>query len=169
MSLINVFSDPKLRARQDQLDAQWKSLRAVYQMCDQTPDSAFAEFSTDFRAWSEFYDSGSDWSSDSNNATNVWQSKAKEWADKLTGWGCYGNFDSSGVTNSGVPGVKNPPPDEKSILESVTDSVSSAGSDFFGTLSTIGWVAVVLFVLILGMVVYVLTHAKASTPYGNIG
>jgi len=174
MPLFNIFSDPKLRARQDQLNAQWISLWAAWQNCDNTPDSAFPEFVSDRNAWNEFYDSGSDWTADSNNATNVWQAKAKEWADKLGSWGCSGNFDVTDVSSpSGIPGVKEPPPDEQSALSKAGDAISKVGGGFLGglwsSIKTVGWVAVGLVVLVLGLVVYLLTHAKVKTAEGSLG
>lgn len=168
--LPNIFSDPKLRARQDQLAAQWNSLWAAYQQCDQTPDSSFAEFATDRRLWQEFYDSGSDWSSNSQNATNEWQAKAKEWADKLSGWGCMGNDSNPDLGYSGIPGVKDPPPDDPGVLADLATAASAPVNGLFDTLKTIGWVTVGIIVIILGLAVYALTHVKASNPmYGSIG
>ena len=174
MPLFNIFSDPKLRTRQDQLNAQFNSLWAAYQNCDNTPDSSFPEFISDRNAWKEFYDSGSDWTADSNNATNLWQTKAKEWADKLSGWGCSGNFDVTDTTTpSGIPGVKEAPPDEESALSKAAKAAAGAGGSFFGglwsSIKTVGWVAVGLVVLVLGLVVYLLTHAKVKTAEGSLG
>lgn len=167
-TLPNIISDPKLRTRQDQLDAQWSSLWAVYQGCDNTPDSSFSNFATDLRNWRVFYNGGSDWSSSSENATNEWQSKAQEWSNKLNTWGCTGNQSADDLPN-GLPTVKDPPPDVKSILENAKDAISHETDSFFSTLATMGWVAVGLAVLVVLAIVYLLTHAKVSTPQASIG
>ncbi len=166
---FNLFSDPKLRTRQDQLNAQWNSLLSVYQTCDNTPDSAFSEFITDLKAWRTFYDSESDWSSSSANATNEWQAKALDWTSRLSEWGCTGNQDGEYGTPNGIPGVKEPPPDSTSILDDAKAVVSGGADSFFGSLATVGWVATGLAILIVIGIVYLLTHVSASTPYGSVG
>lgn len=155
--LPNVFSDPVLKARQDQLDGQWKSLWALYQGCDQTPDNAFSQFVNDKRAWDEFYDSGSDWSDDSKHATDNWQLKAQEWAGRLNGWGCYGTSGSANLDtgSSGIPTIKDPPKDEPSFLDKLTDSSKT----YF---TTVGIVGVALFVFVILAIVFVLSKGKAS-------
>lgn len=167
MSVLNFFSDPKLRTRQDQLNGQWNSLWAVYQACDQTPDSAFSEFATDLRLWREFYDGGNDWSSSSANATNEWQNKAMEWSQRLTDWGCTGNQSSDQLPNN-IPTVKVPPPDETSVLDDAKGFVSDKVEGIWSRLATAGWVVVGLFVLLIGGIIYLLTHVTANTPYGSI-
>jgi|SRR5882672_2669530 len=165
---LNLWSDPQTRARQDQLNAQWNALWGVWQNCDNTPDSAFAEFATDLKAWREFYNSASDFSAASINATNSWQQKAKDWSDKLTGWGCTGNQSSDDLP-SGIPGVKAPPPDEQSLLSKATSGVGNSVSSFLSTLTTIGWVAVGIVVFLVLGIIYTLTHVKVSSPTGSIG
>ena len=171
--MLNLFTDAKLRSRQDILDAQWNSLKATYGTCDQTPDAAFAEFATDYRLWKDFYDSESDWSSDSFNATNVWQDKAKEWSTRIAGWGCSGNFilsDGAQSTDySGIPGVKDVPPDEQSLLGKAADTITGLEGSIWDRLATVGWIAVGLVVLLIGGAIYLLTHVKVSAPQGSIG
>ncbi len=148
--LPNVFSDPVLKARQDQLDAQWRSLKALYDTCDQTPDSAFSEFATDFKNWKEFYESGSDWSDDSKSTTDGWQRQAQEWSSRLTGWGCYGTAGSAdlGQSDGAIPTVKDPPPDEPGFLDKLGSDL-----DFWtktATYTTIGLtVAAIVFAFYL--------------------
>lgn len=176
MSLFpDLFVDPSLRARQDQLNAQWNSLRASYTLCNNTPDAAFAEFATDYASWQTFYASESDWSSDSFNATNSWQQKAVQWSNNMKAWGCTGNDEdnSDASTPSGIPGISAPPTDEQGAVgkaaSSVGDAVKNAFAGVWNTLTTIGWVAVGLVVLILGGIVYLLTHTNVSTPQASIG
>jgi hypothetical protein len=173
---LNIFSDPKLRTRQDQLDGQWYSLLQVVQFCDNVPDSSFSNFTSDLRAWQAFYESGSDWSSSSENATNDWQAKALEWSKQLNAWGCTGNISGSDSTQSGIPGVKTPPPDQGDFLDKAVDAAKGLADKATGPLdaiwnriATVGWVALGLIVLILGLAVYSLTHVKANTPYGSVG
>ncbi len=168
MGLLNLFSDPKLRARQDQLNAQWNSLLSVYQTCDNTPDSAFSEFATDLRAWRTFYDSEADWSSSSANATNEWQAKALEWTQRLSEWGCTGNQDGEYGTPNGIPGVKTPPPDSTSVLEDVKGLATGAADSIWSRLMTAGWVVTGMFVLLIVGIIYLLTHVTANTPYGSV-
>jgi hypothetical protein len=179
MALFNFFSDPALKARQDQLDADWNSAWAVVQTCDNVPASSFSGFSTDRINWKQFYDSGSDWSSDSNNATNEWQARLKTWTDQFRQWGCTGNFsltpgtvgaDDPTPENNGIPAVKTPPPDTKSILEQAKDAVGKAGQGLWSDISFIGYAILATVLLVVFGLIYVLTHAKVSAPgVGSIG
>ncbi len=170
MALFNVFSDPKLVARQAQLDAQWNSLWASFQACDATPDSAFSEFVTDRNGWKTFFDSGSDWSSDSKRATDDWQTKAQDWSNRLQSWGCTGNEDSAPQPgSSGIPSVKDPPPDEPGIIDEITGVAKAATDKGIGWIETIGWVALGLAVLIIVAIVYLGTHSKVETPGLKVG
>jgi hypothetical protein len=177
MSLFpDLFVDPSLRARQDQLNATWNGLRASYGVCQNTPDASFAEFTTDYNAWQAFYASESDWTTDSFNATNSWQQKAVQWANNFKAWGCTGsdptNSDVTTPTN-GIPGVSAPPADEQGVIgkaaTSLNDSVKNALAGFWNTLTTIGWVAVGLIILILGGIIYLFTHTNVTTPTASIG
>jgi hypothetical protein len=176
MSLFpDLFVDPSLRARQDQLNATWNGLRASYTICQNTPDASFAEFTTDYNGWQAFYASESDWTTDSFNATNSWQQKAVQWSNNFTAWGCTGNDpdNSDSSTPSGIPGVTAPPADEQGALASAAAALeapaTSALSSIWSTISTIGWVAVGLAVLIVFALVYTITHAKIATPTATIG
>jgi len=177
MALFNVFSDPALRARQDVLDGQWNSARAVFGTCDSTPDSAFSEFTTDYNNWKSFYNSGSDWSTDSANATNTWQAQLKSWTDKFAQWGCTGNFTltpgSVGADDAPepdyIPKIKKPPPDQPRLLSRIGQQVKDGAQSFWSTLTTIGWVAVGLAILLGLGLIYLLTHVRVSTPQGSLG
>jgi hypothetical protein len=153
--LPNIFSDPALRARQDQLDAQWNSLWASYQQCDNTPSAAFPEFSTDLRLWREFYASGSDWSSDSKHETDIWQGKAQEWAGKLAGWCAMG-------ADSGIPTVKDAPPDSPGVLDRVLDPFKKTEADIFSFFKGTGIAIFVLILIVIFALVFVLTKGKAN-------
>jgi len=169
MSILpNIFSDTKLRARQGQLDGQWKALRAAFGACNNTPDSSFVEFTNDFENWSAFYDSESDWSSGSKSATDEWQTKAQDWSRRLTSWGCNGNWDSlnvvsaTGDTSNGIPSIKDPPPDDPGIVDSVLGVVHKVADPVANTAATIGWVAVGLIILIIAAIVWTVTHGQVS-------
>lgn len=173
-----IFTDPALKARQDVLAAQWNSLRAAFSVCDNTPDSSFSEFQTDYTNWTTFYNSGTDWSSDANNATNTWQTTAKSWADRLNQWGCNGTATlSPGSVGSdqpdptgGIPGIKTAPPDTTSLLEQAKNAIGNAGNGLWSDITTIGWAILGVLVLIVFGLIYVLTHVKISLPaYGSIG
>jgi hypothetical protein len=165
---LGVFVDPKLRGRQDILDAQWKSLKTGFTACDNTPDSSFAEFTNDFASWSMFYASESDWSSGSKATTDEWQTKAQDWSNRLQSWGCNGNWDgvntvsAVGNASSGIPLVKDPPPNDPGIVDQALGLVHKVTDPITGTASTVAWVAVAVLVLAIGAVVYILTKGKAS-------
>ncbi len=167
MALFNIFSDPALKARQDQLDGQWNSLQALYSSCNNTPDASFAEFATDFRLWKEFYNSGSDWSADSKRATDEWQTKAQEWSRKLASWGCTGNTqDANGDPipqsgDAGIPTVKDNPPDQPGLLDSLNPLPKLES-----WAETVGWVVVGLVVLAILAVVWISTKGHAKGPGG---
>ncbi len=162
MALFNVISDPALKARQDELDAQWSSLSALYSGCDQTPDNAFAEFSTDLRLWREFYASGSDWSASSKTATDTWQTKAQDWSRRLQGWGCYGTAGSDQLDagSGAIPTVKDPPPDAPGLLDNLKalDPLPEIEKWAEG----VGLIVVGVVVLVIIAIVYITTkgHAK---------
>lgn len=168
MALFNVFSDSELKARQDQLDAQWKSLNSLINTCDDFPSSGWVEFVNDFRNWQEFYDSGSDWSSDSKHATDLWQVKAGEYAKRLAGAGCRGGIGSvAGVDvvsagDSGIPFVKEPPADMPGLFHEILSGVDQAQDTLLAPLKTAGWVVVGVVVLIVIALVWILTKGQAS-------
>jgi hypothetical protein len=177
MSLFpDLFVDPSLRARQDQLNATWNGLRASYGVCQNTPDASFAEFTTDYNAWQAFYASESDWTTDSFNATNSWQQKAVQWANNFKAWGCTGSDPENSGNDTpvnGLPIVKDAPPDEKGSVgqaaSSIGDAIKNGLAGVWNTIETVGWVVVGLIVLILGGIVYLLTHTNVSTPTASIG
>ncbi len=153
--LPNVFSDPKLRARQEQLDGQWNSLWATWQSCDGTPDSAFSEFASDRTNWKNFYDGESDWSADSKTATDEWQKKAQEWSGKLASWCGAG-------AAAGIPSVKDAPPDDPTLIDRTFSIVRKAEDTVIAPFATIGWVAVGFAVLMILAIVWIFTKGRAK-------
>lgn len=152
MSILpNVFSDPKLRARQDQLDAQWNSLWATWNACNDTPDSAFPEFATDRRLWKDFYDSETDWSASAKTATDEWQVKAASWASKLSGW-------CGGGSSSGIPTIGAAPPDDVTLVDRVLEAPKQA----INLVATLSYVAVGFAVLVVLGIIYISTKGKVS-------
>lgn len=160
------------------LDSQWNSLKAAYSVCDNTPDSSFSEFTTDFNNWKTFYKSGTDWSSDANNATNIWQNTAKSWSDRLNQWGCTGTATLSPGSvgadqpdpTGGIPGIKTAPPDTQSIWQQAKTAIGEAGSGLWSEISFVGWAILGVVVLLVFGLVYILTHTKVSVPgVGSIG
>ena len=145
-------------------------MHANWTLCQNTPDASFSEFATDYAAWQEFYGSESDWSSNSFNATNEWQTKAGEWADKLSQWGCTGNDENAPAdAPSGIPGVKPAPADQQSLIDKAGKVVSDDITGVTNTIKTIGWVALGVVVLIIVGLIYLIPHTKVSTPSGGIG
>ncbi len=176
MSILpDIFQDPALVQRQDALNAQWLSLNNVKTGCDGLPDSAWLEFVNDYKAWQQFYDSGSNWSADSKKATDGWQLKAQEWSKRLPGYGCAGSLgvitttdqfgnptgrqDVYATGDQGIPGVKDPPPDEKGAIEKISDSVG-------GAVKAVGIFVALVVLLVVGGLIYILTrptlHAAAA-------
>lgn len=160
MSILpNIFSDPVLRTRQDQLNSQWISLNASVNTCkvDESSSSIWLEFVADFKGWQEFYDSGSDWSMDSKHATDEWQTKASDWSGRL-GEICGGVSGIQLAGDTGIPTVKANPADDKPFWSPLTDTINTIHSDA----STIGWVAIGVIVLVVLVIGYVLTKGHAS-------
>lgn len=148
---MNFFSDPELRGRQEILDGQWNSLWGTYNAtCSNGLGNAFPEFATDYRNWKSFYDSGSDWTSASKHETDIWQTKAQEWAKRLRDYGC----GDSQYSDLGIPGVKDPPEDRPGFIDDLKNAADKAA---------LTWVAVVA--LLLGAVILVVYFISKS----NIG
>lgn len=168
MALFNIFSDPELKARQDQLDGQWAATNAMFQTCDNTPSQAFPEFTRDLAAWRQFYDSGSDWSADSKHATDEWQTKLKDWVQRLKDYGCQGSVGSIGgedITangDQGYAGVKDNPPDKPPLFQSLLDGIQSTENTLLAPLGKLGIGVSVVVVILLIIVAYVLTRGKAE-------
>jgi hypothetical protein len=175
VALFNIFSDPVIAARQDQLNAQWIALYGAQQHCDGLPDTGWLEFINDYKAWQAFYDSGTDWTASANNATNEWQKKLQDWTGRFQSYGCLGSLGSvdgeeiAPDVGTGLPTVKDPPPDQKSLLASAGDEISGVVGSVKDGLATASYVVVGLVVFVLLLVVYSLTHVRASTPYGSVG
>ena len=172
--LPNIFSSPELRARQDQLDGQWSSLNGIQQTCNEFPSQAWVEFSNDLRNWREFYDSGSDWSQSSEKATNEWQIKAQEWTTRMRASGCTGTAGSAGgdyipSSQSGIPGVKDPPPLSQGLLDEAAEAFEKGTDALASPFKTLGWVAVGIVVLILVTVVWITTKGQASGYGVSVG
>ena len=161
--LPNLFSDPNLRTRQSQLDAQWNSLNGLVSQCNDIPNTAWVEFVNDKKNWEVFYDSESDWSQDSKEATDQWQTKAQEWAARFSSYGCSGSIGSIGgvdITSGGdkgIPNVKNPPPNEDSFIDKI-------GSAF----KTVGIGLVVFLAVIILVFVYIIRNTKVTTSQGSV-
>jgi len=162
--LPNVFSDPALKARQDVLHGQWTSLHELSQSCDGLTTESWYQLETDWLNWKDFYDSGSDWSSSSEKATNEWQNKAKEWADRLNRAGCRGSTVASDITpvDTGIPGVKDPPPLTPGLLDEAAAAFKKGTDALSSPFKTLGWVAVGVVVLILVSIVVITTKGHAS-------
>lgn len=167
MALFNIFSDPALKARQDVLDAQWSSLNALFNTCDAMPSQSWVEFVNDLKSWRIFYDSGSDWSSSSEKATNEYQVKAQEWSQRLDAAGCRGSVGSVGGDDipgsvSGIPGVKDPPPLTPGLLDEAASAFEKGTDALSSPFKTLGWVAVGIVVLIVVGLVVITTKGHAS-------
>lgn len=164
----DLFVDDVIKARQDALDGQWKSLKTSFTLCNNTPDSSFAEFTNDFTNWSDFYASGSNWSSSSKHATDEWQTKALEWTNRLRSWGCTGNVNNydvisaTGDTQAGIPTVRPNPADDKTFLQNAADAATALTQPARDAAATVGWAVVGLVVLVIVALAYVLTRGKAS-------
>jgi len=169
--LFNVFVDEKLAQRQQILNAQWDSLDTLQQNCKSVPASSWSEFQNNLRDWRSFFNSGSDWSSSSKTATDEWQLKAAEWAKRFDSFGCSGVrgefiFDSG---DRGIPGVKDPPPDDPGILDGVLSAYDKTSSALLAPLATAGWVAVGLVVVVIAAVVWIATKGKGSAGPVSVG
>lgn len=148
-----LFSDPKLRARQDTLNAQWNSLWAAYQACD-TPSAAFPEFATDLNAWRSFYESESDWTDSSKRATDEYQSKAQEWQRRMSAWNC----GQSGYADGGLPGVKDNPADEPGLLDDLGDNLKAP----FAFIRNLTWGVLAVGALVILGIIWVLSRKSFS-------
>jgi hypothetical protein len=162
--LPNIFSDPALKARQDVLHAQWTSIHKLSLSCEGLTTESWHQLETDWLNWKEFYESGSDWSSSSEKATNEWQVKAQEWTARLNSAGCRGSTvgDDIVTPDTGIPGVKDPPPLTPDFLDEVTDGFTQITDAATSPFKTLGWVATGIVVLIIVGLVIVLTKGKAS-------
>jgi hypothetical protein len=174
MSLFpNIVSNPALRARQDQLDAQWSSLNGIQQNCSDLPSQAWVQFVNDLRNWREFYDSGSDWSQSSEQATNDWQIKAQEWTTRMAASGCGGTAGSVGDTYipaaGGIPTIKDPPPLSQGLLDEASDAFKKGTDALESPFKTLGWVAVGIVVLIIVAVIWISTRGHASGYGVDVG
>ena len=157
---MNFFSDPELRARQDVLDGQWKSLWGTYNAtCSNGLGNAFPEFATDKANWDAFYDSESDWSSASKHETDIWQTKAQEWAKRLKDYGC----GDSTYSDLGIPGVKDPPPDQPGLFDKAIDAAKS-GAKWYA--AAVGGVAIAILIAIVAMVYFL---SKSNLNVSAVG
>lgn len=157
----NFFSDPELRARQTQLNAQWSSLWATYQStCENGLGNAFPEFASDYRAWQDFYESESDWSSASKHETDIHQTKAQEWSKRLANYGC----GDKSLSDLGIPGVKDPPADPKGFTDKLAD-IASKPFEFVKNL-TIG-IGILIAVIVLALIWFISNRDFSVTREGG--
>jgi hypothetical protein len=170
--LPDMFVDPALRTRQDLLNGQWISISASIKRCDNFPTTEWISFSNDFRNWTTFYDSESDYTSSSKHATDDWQTKLQYWSGELSRW-CSANINSDGnaVDSSNpdyvyVPGVKDPPPDPQGsgILDELKKDVAAPFQWAEGLVLKIGIGVAVLVVIVIIGIIYALSKSnlKAS-------
>ena len=152
---MDIFVDPQLRARQDQLNAQWIALKSTVDNCQLDPVSAaaFSQFYADFASWQSFYESGSDWTSSSKKATDDWQSKLQEYTKTVGGGFCS---QSQAGDSSYIPGVKDPPPDEPGFIQSLADKAAAAGKTAY-------WTGTVFVFAIVAAIVLMFYFASKST------
>jgi hypothetical protein len=163
MSILpNFFSDPQLRARQDQMNSQWFALNDTVNNCqlDPTTSSLFNQFSADFYAWQQFYGSESDWTTASRNATNDWQQKLQDYT-KSIGNACAFGADGSGAY---IPTVKDPPPDTQSpgLLTELKNDAAAPFNWLEGLVTKIGIGLLILVIVIVGAVVLFSTKGHAE-------
>lgn len=165
MAWLNLVSDPALRARQEQLNADWYALNQTIDSCALTASSApaFSQFYADYDSWKSFFESGSDWSSDSKRATDSWQTKLQEYT-KLARTYCQ---EASGAEPAYIPGVKDPPPDEKNLIDKGIDLFKSPFTAAENVVKTLGIVTAVIVGAILITIVYV--SVKGSFKAGPSG
>src|SRR5215471_20743042 len=165
--LPDMFVDPQLRARQDQMDAQWSSLNGTINSCDAFPDAAWVQFVNDLRNWRDFYAGGNDWSSASKHATDDWQTKLQSWTTQVASWCVPGASDPTYI-----PTVKDPPPDQPSTLQTLLGEVKSDVAAPFVWVEDvalkIGIGLAVLVVLIIVAIVVVLVKGNVKTGPGGI-
>lgn len=169
--LPNVFSDPALKARQDVLQGQWRALHELSQSCDGLTSESWYQLETDWLNWGTFYDSGSDWSSSSEKATNEWQRKAQEWSARLNSAGCHGSViaDDINPVDTGIPGVKDPPPLTPGLLDEASVAFEKGTDALASPFKTLGWVAVGVVVLIIVGIVVITTQGHASGYGVSVG
>ena len=160
--MFNFFSDPELRARQVQLDAQWNGLWGTYNAtCSNGLGNAFPEFASDYSGWKTFFDSESDYTTASKHTTDGWQSKAQEWTKRLKDYGCG---DQSLGNDLGIPGVKDNPPDTQGTLDELKD-LALAPFNYIKNL-TIG-VGILVLIVVLAVVWFINSRNFSLSPSGG--
>lgn len=168
MSLFNdLFVNSDLQSRTDQLNSIWQSLSGQSYSCSWGGGTQ-VQFDSDYQAWFTYYKSG-----DFDDAeTNSWQTKAQTWSNDFAAFGC-GTPSDIGATSSGIPTVKDPPPNQQAPLakaaSGIGDAIKNALASIWTTIETAGIVVAVVIVLILSGIVYLLTHTNVSTPTASIG
>ena len=160
MAWLNLVSDPVLRQRQESLNAQWFALNQTIDSCALTASSApaFSQFYADYDAWKSFFESGWDWSSDSANATNRYQSKLQEYTTLAKQY-CVA---ASGAEPAYIPGVKDPPKDDKSLFEKGTELAETFVETPAKIAEYLGIATVVVVAAILFTIIYVSTKGSFS-------
>lgn len=165
---FNLFSDPELAQRQASLNSQWYALYQTTENCQMTAASQpwLSQFAADYYQWQQFFESGSDWSSDSKHATDAWQSKLQEHAKQAANFCGQSQRDDSGG-NAYIPGVKDPPPDRASDLwGKVKETVSAPFNWVEGLATKLGILLAVVIGAVLFAIIYV--SIKGSVKAGPI-
>lgn len=166
---LNLFSDPVLRARQEALNAQWYALNQTIDNCALTgaSQSFFSQFYADKAAWDEFFESGSDWSSDSANATNRYQDKLREYTKGVGVYCSQASPEAGGGPY--VPGVSPAPADSKSLWDRAIDTPKDVLNAAESFVAKIGIIAAIVIGAILFAIVYVSVKGKVSAGPVAIG
>lgn len=167
--LPDVFQDPVLVQRQAVLDGQFKSLNAIVGTCDNVPSSTWVEWTNDYKNWSEFFDSGSNWSMSSKRATDEWQEKLQLWSNRMASYGCGGTLGSvdginvvSATGDKGIPTVKDAPPNDPTFIDEALATVHKVTDPVTSTIKTSIWLGAGVVLFIVVAIAYILTRGKAS-------
>lgn len=161
---LNLWSDPVLRARQEQLNSQWYALNDTVDSCELTASSsaAFSQFYSDYDAWKTFFDSGSDWSSDSKHTTDIYQTKLQEYTKTIKGY-------CSGGAQPYIPGVKDPPKDTPGLLDRGIDLAKAPFDLVDSVVTKVGIITGVLVFAVLATIIYVAVKGNVSAAGVSLG
>jgi len=173
MGFLQVFLNQDLQARRDQLNAQVLAMQNLQDQCNNVPSSSWVEWSNDKRDWDTFYSNESNWvtSSDNKKALDDWQTKMQTWSNRFASYGCAGTLGSVdginvvsavGNTDNGIPTIKDAPPDDPGIVDSLLGTVHKVTDPFTSAVTTASWVAIGVVILIVIVLGYVLVHGQAS-------
>jgi hypothetical protein len=168
---FNLLSDPELAARQSQLNSQWYALNQTLDECSLTASSApfFSQFYADYDQWKDFFASGSDWSSGSKHATDDWQTKLKDYTQKVNAYCGQSSADAGGAAY--IPGIKDNPPDAPGLLDELKGDVAAPFNWISDTATKIGIVAAVVLGALLVAVVWIAVkgNVKAGPSGVSVG